>query len=53
MNVMSVDRAARASSCDGGEDGDELPMLGLVFAVLGLIFDGGAIDKGLKFAVLV
>ena len=49
---MSVDRAARASSCDGGEAGDELPMLGLVLAVFGLMLDGGAIDKGLRFAVL-
>ena len=54
MNVMSVDKAARASSCDGGEDGECPPMLGLVFAVIGLmVVDGGAMDKGLRFAVLV
>ena len=52
MNVMSVDRAARASSWEGGEDGDWLPMLGLVFAVLGLMLEGGAMESGLRLAVL-
>ncbi len=30
MNVISVDSAARASSWEGAEEGDTLPMLGLV-----------------------
>ena len=43
MKVMSVDNAARASSWEGGDAGEWLPMLGLVFAPM---FDGGAIDNG-------
>lgn len=47
-------KAARASSCEGGEEGDTLPMLGLVLAVLGLMLEGGAIDdRGLGFVVAV
>lgn len=53
MNVISVDSAARASSWEGAEEGDTLPMLGLVSAMLGLMPDGGAIDRGLGFVVLV
>ncbi len=52
MNVISVDSAARASSWEGAEEGDTLPMLGLVFAVLRLTLDGGAINRGLAFVVL-
>lgn len=49
MKVISVDSAARASSWEGAEEGDTLPMLGLV---LGLMPDGGGIDRGLAFDVL-
>lgn len=44
MNVMSVLSAARASSCDGGEEGEWLPMMGLVLV---LRVEGGAIERGL------
>ncbi len=43
MNVINVDSAARASSCDGGEVGEWLPMMGLVLA---LKLEGGAMDRG-------
>ena len=56
MNFMRVDKAALASSCDGGEDGEgegkllALPMLGLTLVpILGLIVEGGAIERGLGF----
>ena len=43
MNVIRVVNAARASSCDGGDPGEWLPMLGLVFT---LRIDGGAMESG-------
>ena len=56
MNFMSVDKAARASSCEGGDEGEGeenvlvLPMLGLMLdTMLGLSVDGGAIERGLVF----
>lgn len=42
---MSVERAARASSWDGGEEGD-------CDWLLGLMLGGGAIVRGLRVAVL-
>jgi len=52
MNVMRVERAARASSWDGGDEGEWLPIAGLVFAVLGPMLDGGAMERGLRLVVL-
>jgi len=51
MNVISVERAVRASSWEGAEEGDTLPMLGLVFDMLGLMLDGGAIGRRIVFVV--
>jgi len=48
MNVISVLKAARASSCDGGEEGEWLPMLG---EVLALRVKGIAIGKGDGFVM--
>lgn len=53
MNVINVESAARASSWEGAEEGETLPILGLVFAVLGLRLGGSAIDRGLGFVVPV
>lgn len=53
MNVINVESAARASSWEGADEGETLPILGLVFRVLGLRLGGGAIDRGLGFVVPV
>lgn len=52
MNVMRVDRAARASSCEGGDEGELLDVRGLaLMAELGLLeldvmLEGGAMERG-------
>lgn len=48
---MSVDRAARASSWDGGDEGELLEVRGLALIVeLGLL-EGGAMERGDGFEV--
>lgn len=57
-NDMSVSKARRASSCDGGEVGDETPLEGPMRGdglMLMLGFGGGAMETGLlsRLGVLV
>ena len=52
MNVIRVDRAARASSCEGGDEGElfEVRGLGLIAELglleLGVMLEGGAMERG-------
>jgi len=50
MNLRSVSSAALASSCDGGDEGEDM-LLGLL-PMLGLMVNGGAMEKGLLLLVL-
>ena len=49
---MSVDRAARASSCEGGDEGELLAVRGLALIAelgtleLGVMLEGGAMERG-------
>ena len=52
MNFLSVSRAARASSCEGGHEGEEVLEGEVVLPVVGeMLVDGGPIENGLVVTV--